>query len=55
MQMKSCIEVMLTLVYAAAASLDYIHRCDDKTIREKHVARFDLLTPVVKGWCTELA
>jgi len=52
--MKSGIEAMRALAYVTAASLDYAHHASDDAQRAYHVARVDLLTPVVKGWCTEV-
>ncbi len=55
MLMKSGIEAMRGLCYVTAASLDYIHHADSNEVKEEQAARFALLTPVVKAWCTELA
>ncbi len=55
MLMKSGIEAMRALCYVTTASLDLGHHAADATIRTRHLDRFSLLTPVVKGWCTELA
>ncbi len=52
--MKSSIEAMRALAYVASASLDFSHQADDPELKAHHQARVDLLTPVVKGWCTEL-
>ncbi len=52
--MKSGIEAMRALAYVTATSLDYAHHASDDAQRAYHVARVDLLTPVVKGWCTEV-
>ncbi len=52
--MKANIEAMRALAYVASASLDYSHHADDAQTKARHQARIDLLTPVVKGWCTEL-
>jgi hypothetical protein len=54
MLMKSGIEAMRALCYVAAASMDYIHHAGSDEIKATHTARFALLTPVVKAWCTEL-
>ncbi len=52
--MKAQIEAMRAVAYVAAAHFDWSrHSLDDKA-REKHQARLDFLTPIVKGWCTEL-
>ena len=52
--MKANIEAMRALAYVASASLDYSHHADDAQTKARHQARIDLLTPVVKGWSTEL-
>ncbi|MCC5869947.1 MAG: acyl-CoA dehydrogenase, partial [Gammaproteobacteria bacterium] len=52
--MKAYIEAMRALAYVASASLDYSHHADDADTKARHQARIDLLTPVVKGWSTEL-
>ena len=33
--------------------MDYAHHHPDEAVRREHQARVELLTPVVKGWCTE--
>src|SRR6185295_17598063 len=53
MVMKAQTEAMRALAAAASAALDQAHRHQDRNERLKHQAVFDLLTPVVKGWCTE--
>jgi 3-(methylsulfanyl)propanoyl-CoA dehydrogenase len=53
MSMKAQTEAMRALAAAASAALDQAHMHPDKAERRKHQAVFDLLTPVVKGWCTE--
>ncbi len=52
--MKANVEAMRALAYVASASLDYSHHADDADTQARHQARIDLLTPVVKGWSTEL-
>jgi alkylation response protein AidB-like acyl-CoA dehydrogenase len=52
--MRAHIEAMRALVYVTAAHLDHVHHAPDETDREYHRARADLLTPIVKGWCTEV-
>jgi alkylation response protein AidB-like acyl-CoA dehydrogenase len=51
--MKAQIEAMRSSAYATAAELDRAHHAPDPAARAKHQARVDLLTPVIKGWCTE--
>jgi alkylation response protein AidB-like acyl-CoA dehydrogenase len=55
MLMKSQTEAMRALAYTAAAALDLANHHPDPTERGKHQALLDLLTPIVKGWCTEQA
>jgi alkylation response protein AidB-like acyl-CoA dehydrogenase len=52
--MRAHIEAMRALVYVTAAHLDHAHHAPDETDREYHRVRADLLTPIVKGWCTEV-
>jgi acyl-CoA dehydrogenase len=53
--MKAQIEAMRALCYVVSANVDFAHRHPDRKTRSKHQRRVDLLTPVVKGWCTEVA
>jgi len=53
MSMKAQSEAMRALAAAAAAALDHAQLNPDRTQRLAYQAVFDLLTPVVKGWCTE--
>ena len=55
MTMRSQTEAMRALAFVAAAALDKAARCSDEAERLQHQARIDLLIPVVKAWCTELA
>jgi alkylation response protein AidB-like acyl-CoA dehydrogenase len=55
MLMKSGIEAMRALCYVAVVSLDVTQRSKNKEQLERHERRLGLLTPVVKGWCTELS
>ena len=55
MLMRSQVEAMRALSFVTAALVDLAHHGasdDDKRAAE---ARLALLTPVVKGWCTEIA
>ena len=52
--MKSQIEAMRAFGYVLAADVDLAHKHPDPAERQRHQARVDLLTPVLKGWCTEL-
>ena len=49
--MKTLTEAGRALAYDACASLDFAHATDSA----EEQARAALLTPIVKGWCTELA
>jgi alkylation response protein AidB-like acyl-CoA dehydrogenase len=51
--MKAQIEAMRAAAYVAAAELDFAERSTDAAERARHQSRLDLLTPIVKGWCTE--
>nr|MBA3776193.1 acyl-CoA dehydrogenase [Betaproteobacteria bacterium] len=53
MSMKAQIEAMRALAYFTAGALDIALRHPDPQQRAESQALFDLLTPVVKGWCTE--
>src|SRR4051812_8391826 len=53
MSMKAQIEAMRSLATLASSHLDKALLHPDPAERAKNQAMFDLLTPVVKGWCTE--
>ena len=55
LEMKSRIEAMRALAYFTAGQMDIAHLSADADEAEKAQAVVDLLTPVVKGWCTENA
>ncbi|MCC9002429.1 MAG: acyl-CoA dehydrogenase C-terminal domain-containing protein, partial [Candidatus Competibacter sp.] len=55
MTMKSQVEAMRTFAYVMAVDMDLAHKHPDAAGRQRHQARVDLLTPVMKGWCTELS
>ncbi len=52
--MKSRIEAMRGLLYRVAAGHDIAHHHPDEATRRKAQAEVDLLTPVAKGWSTEM-
>jgi acyl-CoA dehydrogenase len=52
--MKSQIEAMRAFGYVVCADVDFAHRHPDAEERRRRQARVELLTPVLKGWCTEL-
>jgi 3-(methylthio)propanoyl-CoA dehydrogenase len=53
MGMKARIEAMRGLIYTAAAAIDVAHAHTDEAARAKAHQLVELLTPMVKGWCTE--
>ena len=54
MTMKSTSEAMRALCLVASAELDYARMVGGDNAAT-HMARAELLTPIVKGWCTELS
>jgi alkylation response protein AidB-like acyl-CoA dehydrogenase len=52
--MKSSTEAMRALAMYAAFQLDLSEHHADESQRKAAHARAELLTPIVKGWCTEL-
>lgn len=54
MTMRSTIEAMRALGLECAAAFDQARRHPDQTIRERMQRRGELLTPLVKGWSTEM-
>ena len=52
--MKSYIEAMRAIAYVTAADLDVSQRHPDVATRARHQSRVELMTPVVKGWSTEM-
>ena len=55
MSMKAYIEAMRALAYVAGAQLDRAHNHPDESVRADAQARVELLTPIVKGWSTEMS
>jgi alkylation response protein AidB-like acyl-CoA dehydrogenase len=55
LDMKARIEAMRALAYYAAGKMDVAHLSPDAAIAKEAQERVDLLTPVVKAWCTENA
>ncbi|MFT6582611.1 MAG: alkylation response protein AidB-like acyl-CoA dehydrogenase, partial [Alphaproteobacteria bacterium] len=51
--MKSTVEAMRGLIYDTVTSLDIARAHPDAQTRESARKRADLLTPVVKAWCTD--
>ena len=52
--MKSQTEAARALAYFTAAVLDMARRHPDDDARRQHQQLVDLLTPVVKAWCTDI-
>jgi len=55
MLMKSQVEAMRAIAYTAAGALDQAGHHPDTAQRAEQQALIDLLTPIVKAWCTEQA
>jgi alkylation response protein AidB-like acyl-CoA dehydrogenase len=53
MLMRSQIEAMRAVAYTAASQVDFAHHASGDDARAAAESRLSLLTPVVKGWCTE--
>jgi alkylation response protein AidB-like acyl-CoA dehydrogenase len=51
--MKSRAEIGRLLALFAAAHIDHAKRHSEPATRARHLAVVELLTPVVKGWCTD--
>jgi len=55
MQIKSETEAMRAISYFASSHLDKAAHSADDAARAQSQAMVELLTPIVKGWCTETA
>lgn len=55
MQMRATTEAGRALAYYASAQTDLAHHADSAEQREHYQRRVDLVIPIVKGWCTEMA
>jgi len=55
MQMRAITEAGRALAYYASAQTDLAHHAESAEAREAHQRRVDLVIPIVKGWCTEMA
>jgi alkylation response protein AidB-like acyl-CoA dehydrogenase len=53
MDMRARTEAMRALAYCIAACMDRAQHHPDAAERARNQGRVELLTPVVKGWCTE--
>lgn len=54
MTMRSQVEAARVMAYDCAAAFDFAARHPDEDIRAKFQRRGELLTPIVKGWSTEV-
>ena len=54
MTMRAGTEAMRCIAYLNAAEIDRAHRHPEKAVRAQSNARAGLLTPITKGWATEL-
>jgi alkylation response protein AidB-like acyl-CoA dehydrogenase len=54
MTMRAYVEAMRGLAYVTAANLDLAEHGASQPVRAVAADRVGLLTPVVKGWCTEI-
>jgi 3-(methylthio)propanoyl-CoA dehydrogenase len=55
LMMKSLTQAARGLAYLAAATLDVVHSANDAGQRAAATRRADLLTPIVKAWCSDVA
>ena len=55
MQMRAISQAGRALAYYASAQTDLAHHAESAEDRASHQRRVDLVIPIVKGWCTEMA
>jgi len=55
MQMRAITEAGRALAYYASAQTDLAHHSPSESERASLQRRVDLIIPIVKGWCTEMA
>ncbi|TNF89929.1 MAG: acyl-CoA dehydrogenase C-terminal domain-containing protein [Gammaproteobacteria bacterium] len=55
MQMRAITEAGRALAYYASAQTDLAHHAEHEQDRQAHQRLVDLIIPIVKGWCTEMA
>jgi alkylation response protein AidB-like acyl-CoA dehydrogenase len=55
MQMRAITQAGRALAYYASAQTDLAHHSESDADRAIHQRRVDLIIPIVKGWCTEMA
>ncbi|MGN6319965.1 acyl-CoA dehydrogenase [Trinickia sp.] len=53
--MRAQTEGARALAYVAAAHSDIAHRHADEKVRAEHLAIYEYLVPIVKGWSTEMS
>ncbi len=53
--MKALVHASRCLAYNAAATLDVARQSPDAAVRTSAARRLDLLTPLVKAWCSDVA
>ena len=54
MTMRALAQGGRALAYSAVAHWDHALHAPDAEVRQRHQRRVDLLTPLVKAWCTEI-
>jgi acyl-CoA dehydrogenase len=55
MVMRASTEAMRALLYSTYAHTDNAHKNPDEEAAKASSKRADLMTPIVKGWCTEMS
>lgn len=55
LMMKALVHASRCLAYTAAATLDVARQSPDVSARRSAARRLDLLTPIVKAWCSDVA
>ena len=55
MQMRAITQAGRALAYYASAQTDLAHHAESEQDRAAYQRRVDLVIPIVKGWCTEMA
>jgi len=53
--MRSNNEAMRALCYWHASSMDLASKSEDEAVRKDNYDLLEFLTPIVKGWCTEMS
>jgi alkylation response protein AidB-like acyl-CoA dehydrogenase len=54
MVMKASTEAMRGMAYETAAAIDHARRHPDADVRAERLAFVELMTPVIKAWCSDL-